>query len=105
MLGIELSLIEVFVNMSQSIGPFELVDARYNTKGVGVSGWSRELWGHLVHSHHHTLFFSFQNTTYMNSSTLTFPSRIRKKEVKLVVSCSLCSSCRLVEVPPVYSVM
>jgi hypothetical protein len=36
--GMEVSLTEVFVNTSQSIGLFELVDARYDTKGVGVNG-------------------------------------------------------------------
>ena len=43
MSGIEVSLIQVFVNKSQSIGLFELVDTQYHTKGVGVNGWSHEL--------------------------------------------------------------
>jgi hypothetical protein len=38
-------------------------------------------------------------------SRVAIRSHIRKKEVRSVVSCSLCSSCSLVEVPPVYSVM
>ena len=46
-----MSLIEFFVNTSQSIGLFELVDPRYDTKGVGVNRWSRELYGHLSLSH------------------------------------------------------
>jgi hypothetical protein len=62
-LGIEVSLIEVFVNTSQFTGPFELVDAPYDTEGVGVDGWSRELWASLIVVLT-TLLFSFQNTTY-----------------------------------------
>ena len=44
------------MNTSQFIGPFELVDARYDTEGVS--------YGALLIVVLTTLLFSFQNTTY-----------------------------------------
>jgi len=44
-LGLEVSLVEDFVNTSQSIGIFGRIDMRYDTEGVVVNGWESRVMG------------------------------------------------------------